>query len=521
MLATDVAATWFRVSASAATIWLIAVTGVLRFAAAASVGLGIGEAYYFGAARHLSLSYFDQPPAAAFLAGMSLRLAGTVNGLVLRAPFILLFAGTTWLMFLVGRRLFGPWAGFCGAVLLNLAPVFALSTGIFLQPEGPLMFFWLATLYFLAPLLVGTETVPQPQRQWIAVGAMLGLALLSKYSALFLAGGAGLYLLGQPDRRRWLVQPGPYLAAGAALLCFTPVLVWNANHEWISFLWQGSRGANYHGVHLGWLMHNLSGQAIELLPWLWLPLVFEPFRAIRGPAHELPARRLLVCIGLPPILAFTMVSAYAPIGDHFHWGTPGYLTLLLGLGATVHRWLDRSRTATRLALATVAALSVSFMFLVNVQAVTGRFTTGFGAVSRWLSAGNDASIELIDYSQLAAAFRGWGLLDRQGVFVFSDRWYVGGKVDYALKGQLPFLLFNSADPREYAFFDSATRWLGKEGILVSKRDDLAEIRRDFGPYCSSVEPVGSVPIRRRERVELTLYVYRCGTLLRPYPSPYG
>jgi hypothetical protein len=510
----------YRVSAATATTWLIAVTGVLRIVAASSVGLGIGESYYFGAARHLSLSYFDQPPAAAFLAGVSLRLAGSVNGLALRMPFILLFAGTTWLAFLVGRRLFGPWQGFWAAVLLNLAPVFALSTGIFLQPEGPLMFFWLATLYCLSPLLVGP--VPRDaNRQWIASGAALGLALLSKYSALFLALGAGLYLLTNRDRRRWLEQPGVYLALGVTLICFAPVLVWNASHGWISFLWQGNRGASYHGVHLDWLTHNVSGQVIELLPWIWLPLIFEPFRAIRGSA-ALPARRLLVCVGLPPILAFTAVSAYAPIGDHFHWGTPGYLTLLIGLGATVHRWLSRGGIVAQLAVATCAAASVGFMFLVNVQAVTGQFTNGSNAVSHWLAAGNDATIELIDYTELLPVFRNWGLLDRKDVFVFSDRWYVGGKVDYGLKGRLPLLLFNSSDPREYAFFDSPSRWIGKEGILVSKRDDAHhEVRDDFGPYCSTFEPIGAVPVQRRGRVELLLYAYRCGSLLRAYPLPFG
>jgi len=511
----------YRVSAAAATTWLIIVSGVLRILAASSVGLGIGESYYFGAARHLSLSYFDQPPAAAFLAGMSLRLAGTASGLVLRMPFILLFAGSTWLAFLVGRRLFGPWQGFWAAALFNLAPVFALSTGIFLQPEGPLMFFWLATIYCLAPLLLDPVR-PDANRQWIAAGAMLGLAMLSKYSALFIALGAGLYLMADRDRRRRLTQPGPWLAVAVALICFTPVLAWNANHGWISLLWQGNRGANYHGLHLDWLTHNLTGQMIELLPWLWLPMIVEPFRAIRGTSTELPARRLLVCIGLPPILAFSAVSAYAPIGDHFHWGTPGYLTLLIGLGATVHRWLSRGGIVTRFAVATCAAASVGFMFLVNVQAVTGQFTGGSGAVGRWLAAGNDATIELIDYRDLQAAFQNWGLLGRKDLFVFSDRWYVGGKVDYGLKGQLPFLLFSSSDPREYAFFDTPSRWIGKEGILVSKRDDAHhEVRDDFGPYCSTFSPIGTVPIQRRNRVELTLYVYRCGSLLRAYPMPYG
>ena len=430
----------------AATTVLIAVTGLLRIIAANSVGLGIGESYYFAAARHLSLSYFDQPPVAAWLAGLSLRLFGTVNSLVLRAPFIAMFAGTTWMMFLVGRRLFGPWQGFWAALLLNLTPVFSVSAAIFFQPDGPLMFFWLATLYALAPVVVGPQPPFQLQRQWIAAGAMFGLAMLSKYSALFIALGTGVYMLGRRDLRRSLSHPGPWLALATTLACLMPVLVWNAQHAWVSFLWQGSRGTAYHGFHLDWLIHNLGGQAIELLPWMLLALLVEPFRAIRGPAQELAARRFLVCVGLPPILAFSIVSSYANVGNHFHWGTPGYLTLLVGFGATVYRWLARASAVARITAGALVAVAVAFMVVVNVQAVTGRFTTGYGGLSRWLASGNDATIELIDYKPLESAFRERGLLDRKDLFVFSDRWYVGGKVDFALKGKLPFPLFDS-DPR--------------------------------------------------------------------------
>ncbi|MGH7584032.1 MAG: glycosyltransferase family 39 protein, partial [Gemmatimonadales bacterium] len=479
-------------AATTATIALIVVSGLLRIIAARSVGLGLGEAYYFAAAKHLSLSYFDQPPAAAFLAWLSLRLAGTVSDFVLRAPFVLLFAGTTWLMYLTGRRLFGPWAGFLAALLLNVTPVFALSTGIFFQPEGPLMFFWLATLYFLAPVLLGDATGGAARRDWLAAGAMLGLALLSKYTAVFLGIGAVIWLLLRRDRREWLRRPEPYLAVAVALLCFAPVLVWNAQHHWISFRWQGDRGTVWHGIHLDWLWHNVSGQILEIFPWIWILLVVEPFRAWRGPVGDHAARRMLLCFALPPILAFTAVAAYANIGNHFHWGTPGYLTLLLGLGATFERAFRRARAVPALVIGTIVAASLAGMVLVNVQAVTGRFSSGFGAVSRWLSAGNDATIELIDYDALDSAFRERGLLDRPGLFVFSDRWYVGGKVDYALRGRLPFLLLNRSDPREYAFFDSPARWVGREGILVSRRGELSQVAADYAGYCSGLDSLGSV-----------------------------
>jgi 4-amino-4-deoxy-L-arabinose transferase-like glycosyltransferase len=508
-----------RISPVTAMVVLIAVSTLLRIVAGGSVGLGIGESYYYAAARHLSPSYFDQPPLAAFLAGLSLRLFGVASGLVLRAPFIALFAGSTWIMFLVGRRMFGPWQGFWAAVLLNLTPVFGLSVGVFFQPEGPLMFFWLATLYCVAPLMLAPASVRDPQRQWMVAGLMLGLAMLSKYSALFLAVGTGIYMLGRRDLRRSLPQPAPLIAAAVAALCLVPVVIWNGQHAWVSFLWQGSRGTAYRGFHIDWLVHNLSGQAIELTPWLLLALIIEPFRALGSNAPDRDARRLLACIALPPILAFTAVSSYADVGNHFHWGTPGYLTLLVGLGATVHGWFSRGRMARRLVIGAFATASLAYMVVVNVQAVTGGFTTGFGGLSRWLASGNDATIELIDYDALATKLRERGLLDRHDVFVFSDRWYVAGKVDYGLKGRLPMLVFNS-DPREYAFFDSPDRWVGEEGILVSRRGDIAEIGAEFASYCSTLEAQDTVPIIRSGRTELSIYTYRCASLVRAYSLPY-
>ena len=495
---------------------LIGITIVLRAIVATKVGLGLGEAYYYSAARHLSLSYFDQPPATAFLAWLAMRLSGTTGDFVLRAPFILLFAGTTWLTYLLGRRLFNPWAGFWAAALINVVPVFTLSTGVFFQPEGPLLFCWAATLYLLAPLMLGDGPVPHARTRWLWAGAMLGLTLLSKYTAVFLGLGVLIFLLVTRDRRRWLRRLDPYLAVVVALLCFTPVLLWNAQHRWISLRWQGGRGTAYHGLHLDWLLHNIGGQLIEILPWIWLLLLAEPFRAWRGPVAERPARLFLLCIGLPPIVLFTVVSAYANIGDHFHWAAVGYFTLLIGLGATIERWVASLHVATLTGVAAMKLASLGFIAFLVVQSVSGMFSVGYGGLSRWL-AHNDGTIELMDFGALVPAFRERGLLSRPGLFVFADQWYLAGKIDYAFRGEMPFQLFNSGDPREYAFFESPEPWIGQEGILVTQRKSLDEIRRDYDPYCSSIDTLGNVPISRSGKVEWNLRLYRCVSLTQPYP----
>src|SRR5262249_60515127 len=93
-------ATRSRLSPETATLALIAVSAALRLAAGKWAGLCYGESYYFACALHPSLAYFDHPPLSILLASLSI-LTGDVGRLTLRWPFIALFAGTTWLLFLI------------------------------------------------------------------------------------------------------------------------------------------------------------------------------------------------------------------------------------------------------------------------------------------------------------------------------------------------------------------------------------------------------------------------------------
>ena len=81
------------------------------------------------AGRKLQLSYFDHPPIAWWMAWGAAHLAGSESAIVVRLPFVALFALTTWLMYRVTAALFGPPAGLWAAVLLNMVPVFGVTTG--------------------------------------------------------------------------------------------------------------------------------------------------------------------------------------------------------------------------------------------------------------------------------------------------------------------------------------------------------------------------------------------------------
>jgi hypothetical protein len=500
---------------------LILAGSAVRLIVAATFGLGNGEAYYFSCSRHADLSYFDHPPMHAWLARLATDLAG-VHPVVLRAPFILFFAATTWLLFALGRRLFGAWAGFFAALLMNLSPVFSVTTATFLQPDSPLMFFWLAAVAILARLLFDKAPPRHATLWWLAVGAAVGLAMLCKYHAVFLIFGTVIFVASRRDQRHWLLHPGPYLAVALAFLSFAPVLVWNARHEWISFFWQGGRAAEYGGLRWDWLARSVGGQALWLLPWIWVPLVWELavcFR--RGPAD--PKRWFVACTAAPPILFFTITALYAPYGFHFHWQAPGYLLLFLPLGATVarlwerrpvpkftRRWLWGSAAASLLAFAGFASHTLNGWCIDLLPGETGR---RFAEV--------DPTLEALDYTPLKDELTRRGLLARDDVFVFTSKWYLSGKVDYALGGSKDVLCLSWDDPRAFAFFDGQDRYLGKTGVLVSHPRFSEGVEKVYANHFDKITYLGTVEVRRGKRTAVTLKLFLAENFRATVQQPYG
>src|SRR4051812_28297896 len=145
------------------------------------------------AGRVLSLGYFDHPPASWWLSWGSTHLFGSEAPIVARLPFILLFALTTWLVVRLGDEIGGERAGLWAGVTLNLAPVFGITSGGWVLPDGPL------DCALAGAALCLMRALP-PERKaawrwWCGAGVCAGLALFSKYSAVLTIAGTLAFLL--------------------------------------------------------------------------------------------------------------------------------------------------------------------------------------------------------------------------------------------------------------------------------------------------------------------------------------
>jgi 4-amino-4-deoxy-L-arabinose transferase-like glycosyltransferase len=428
-----------------ALLLLIVATTALRLAFAAALGLGVDESYMVAAGRVLSFGYYDHPPAAWWLSWGAAHLFGNEAAVVVRLPFIALFALSTWLMYRLGSAIADPRAGLCAALLLNLSPVFGVTTGTWVLPDGPLDAALLgAALCLVRALERGSVT------WWLGTGLCAGAALLSKYSAALTIVGAILYLLTSRRHRPLLVSAKSWFAALMAGLLFAPVLVWNAAHGWESFAFQSARAE-------GWRFHplaplaTLSGEALFVLPWIWLPLMMALVTALRrGP--DAWRSWLLSCLALPPIVVFAAVSTWANQRVLFHWAAPGYLMLFPLLGDAVSRRLDRR--AVRWAIAGTGGFVILGMALAVGQVRWGWLGPLIAEI-----APHDPTAEAVDWTSLKDGLPSHALV---GV----PDWRDAGKIAYALGPSVTTVCLNR-DCRQFGLTMPADRFMGSDFLILA------------------------------------------------------
>jgi Dolichyl-phosphate-mannose-protein mannosyltransferase len=411
---------------------------------AAALGAGVDESYTIATSRIVDLSVYDHPPLAWWLVSFMRWLSGTESPFILRLPFILCSAVSTWLIAELTQILFGESKKIIAALMFSAAPVLSITTGSWILPDGPLLLFMLACACIVARLLFEPSTSPA---YWLLAGLYGGFALLSKYHGLFLFSGTFVFLILSSRHRFWLATPWPYLGAFIGLLIFLPVLLWNARHEWVSFLFQSSR-ANPAEWHIWMPFIVLLGQALFLCPPIFYFLLRATYqKIITRPIHA--ESLFLLSLGGGPILIVFMISLWSK-QSLFHWAAPGYM-MLIPIAA---HYINAQQ---RLWLAYISyamwglTLCVSLLGLLPINWSSIGIRDPFADMRSWSSL--EPLIENI-YKEMPAQS-----------FIATTHWHLTGRLDYALRGDYRVTCL-CRDNREYGIIYPLSDLRHQSGIIL-------------------------------------------------------
>jgi 4-amino-4-deoxy-L-arabinose transferase-like glycosyltransferase len=481
---------------------------VARLFFAFVLGLGVDESYTIAISRRLSLSYFDHPPLHLWIAHFAARAVG--ENVLARLPFVALFFATGWVTYRFASRLFGPQPALIALFALNVTPFFFASAGSWIVPDGPLLF-GLAIAVWAASRLFFPERLDEVSawRLWLLVGVGFGLAGLSKYSAVLTAGGLAAFTLMQ---RHWLRHPAPYVSAIIALAMITPVIVWNARHGWVSFEFQGARGAPSGGLHPAQFLTMVLGEVAFLSPWIFAPLVAGLANAFRRRQDD--RYLFLICLSLPPIVLFTLTPLWGGRGQP-HWTMPGWFLAFALMGV----WVDQlgvSAGALRRWALVWSALLAAIAGVAVVQASTGWPWVILAAPSGVA----DPMLEGFEWRDLKNA----PIFDHAPAFVVSTKWSDAGKIALALGPQIPVFVLSN-DQRGWAFLDESGILIGESGVIVTPAADVALVVAVAGPLFARLGEPQFYSLGRLGRPEIKLALIPAHgltrSLLMPYPGATG
>ncbi len=274
------------------------------------------EAYYWQWSRHLALSYYDGPPLMAYLIGIVTTIFGT-SAWSIKLTAVLCMTAGLYFIFLLARELFGEKTAFYALLILIFLPI--VQAGYVISSLDPGMFcFWSLTLYWFY-LAVSRD---DNKYRYLA-GIALGLTTLTKYPGLLLGIALFLFMLLTPYRKQ-LKNIHWYFAAILSIVVFSPVLIWNWQHDWISFSFQYHHGVAQQKVfNVHSMINYLLGQLGVANPIFLIAAIYFSLRHLK----LIFSQPKVLYVAIPFWLVF-LFFFYNSLFKHANqdWAAPAYIS---------------------------------------------------------------------------------------------------------------------------------------------------------------------------------------------------
>lgn len=407
------------------------------------------EAYYWVWSRNLALSYYDHPPMVAY----AIRLM-TVFGdseTLIRLAAVAAMSAAAWLIYRMGCILFTRKTGEIALIIYLLVPMTQVGY-LAVTPDPFLCFFWALSLYLVCRSLFEQRPGLLP-----IAGISVGCTLLSKYTGVLLPASLLLFLLFTPRFRRLLVKQELLLAIFLSVLVFSPVIAWNASHDWVSFQYQFTHGvAEEKILKPASFGEFIAGQAAVSNPLFFFSLLFCLTRE-RLKSFREPRVAILIWPFIFTLLFFGYNSLYKK--SELNWAMPAMVS---GSVLLAH-WLLQTGKARLIRWAGVFTL-LAVIFFKGPELVPF-MPSELVMKNKFLG---------YDYLFTEADLR------RGDEFVLSDNYENASIVAYYLPGRPEVHILESLPLSQYTFWhDRLSGLRGRDAIWIGEDEPTAAVASAF------------------------------------------
>ena len=387
----------------------------IRFYVCASAGLADDEAYYRLWSLAPALSYLDHPPMIAWIIAAGRSLVGdTPLGIRLGAPIAHLIGALT--LWRTTAVLYNDETATRAVWFLLAMPLLAVG-GVIVTPDLPSVLFSGLVLWSLAEL-----DRSQNANWWLAVGFFAGCGLLSKYTNLFLGLTILLWLAALPANYKWFRVPQLWAGAFLAAALASPVVIWNAEHQWASFAKQFGRVAHSGGSSGHYLAELVGGFLGLASPVIALLAIAGLIHTVRNAVAKRDNASVFIAAAILPMLGYFLIHA---LHDRVqaNWLAPLYpmlaITAAIGLNTTIPPAWRRTCSAGAVGLGFV---SIAAIYMHAVQPITS------------LHLRKDPTAQMRGWAEFSIAVDKLRR-DTGAAWIATSSYATTGQLAFALKGQ--------------------------------------------------------------------------------------
>ncbi len=383
-------------------LFFIVSMALLRALISPYFGLGVDEAHYLLYGVNLDLSYFDHPPLVGWTQAIFSSIFG-INEFSARVGAILIGAICSIFVYFWLIKIFNSSKiALVGAVALNASFMFSALFVMFM-PET-LLFLLIIPILYIALEIEKHNKI----RDWVLLGVLLGAAGLSKYTAFLFVIALIIYFL---LKRRFdlFINIKLLLAISISSLMILPIIIWNIDHDWISFAFQSSHVGGKDEFRVDFLAESLAVQFGAYSPFLAPLAYYGLYKSFRSPNN--PALLISAIFGSVLMLFFTYNSAFAVALPH--WSALFYMLFIpIGVGFL----MQSGKTGTKYVYGAVA-LSLLIVLLLYAE-LRFKFLPfkPYHSLHRdlygWDQITKEADALILDPSTEALAVANWSLASR-------------------------------------------------------------------------------------------------------------
>ncbi len=423
------------------------------------------EAYYWVWSHHLQGGYFDHAPLIAYMIALSNFISESEWGVRLSATISMGIAGLY--LFKLTEKISNAKTAlnalliFCSVILVHAG--FTIVT-----PDAPLILFWTLSLYYGYIALFENRT-----SAFVLLGVCLGLMMLGKYSAILFVFFLLLFALFKARERfrDWRV----YMVIVISFLIVTPMLWWNYQNEWISFMFQLGHGTKHDtGVDFGRFLEFFGGQFGIFTP-VFTAMLFYYFYKYRLFFHD-KTRFYLALSALVPLLFFFYKSFISDM--QLNYTAPAYISAAILLAVVIEKEHAPKLFKIALGVALVMTLLVRIAFITHLEIIQDRMY------------GNREAIALLERHL------------KPSDAVYGDHLTIAALLTYYLPEHPKTDVPTASRFSQYDMWRAKTPF--KDGLYLGYRDRLKKLQKVF----LHVEELETLSVKRGVDRTKTFHIYR-------------